>query len=180
MWRWRPPPFIANPWLRLAIYGGAALYLALAFGTLQVNWARVAEGLVRGWAFVAAFGSPDFVSRWDEIYEGMVESLTMTVVSTVLGVALSLPVGLGAARRRVGPSVALQGNLDPAVLFAPPEAIEKEVERIFDDLAATGSLDGHVFNLGHGINQHSPPEHVAALVESVHRISRRLRPLSRP
>ena len=56
--RWRPPPFIANPWLRLALYGGVALYLALALGTLQVNWGRVAEGLVRGWAFVAAFGNP--------------------------------------------------------------------------------------------------------------------------
>jgi len=96
--RWRPPPLIANAWLRLAIYCGAALYLALALGTLEVNWARVAEGLVRGWAFVAAFGEPDFTSRWGEISEGMVESLTMTVVSTVLGVALSLPVGLGAAR----------------------------------------------------------------------------------
>lgn len=96
--RWRPPPFITNPWLRLAIYGGAALYLAFALGTLEVNWARVSEGLVRGWAFVAAFGNPDFSSRWGEIYEGMVESLTMTVVATVVGVAISLPVGLGAAR----------------------------------------------------------------------------------
>ena len=45
--RWRPPPLVANPWLRLALYGGGALYLTLALGTLQVNWARVAEGLVR-------------------------------------------------------------------------------------------------------------------------------------
>ena len=96
--RWRPPPLIAYPWLRLAIFGGGGLYLALALGTLQVNWARVAEGLVRGWAFVAAFGNPDFSSRWAEISEGMIESLTMTVVATVIGVAISLPVGLGAAR----------------------------------------------------------------------------------
>jgi phosphonate transport system permease protein len=95
---WRPPPLVANPWLRFALYSGGALYLALALGTLHVNWARVAEGLVRGWAFIAAFGRPDFVSRWAEIYEGMVESLTMTAVATALGVALSLPVGLGAAR----------------------------------------------------------------------------------
>ena len=80
--RWRPPPLVANPWLRLALYGGGALYLTLALGTLQVNWARVAEGLVRGWAFVSAFGHPDFATRWAEISEGMAESLTMTVVAT--------------------------------------------------------------------------------------------------
>ncbi len=72
---------------------------------------------------------------------------------------------LGAARTRVGDRVALQGNLDPMALFAPPAAIEKEVERV---LASFGRGNGHVFNLGHGISQHTPPEHVHALVEAVH------------
>jgi uroporphyrinogen decarboxylase len=72
---------------------------------------------------------------------------------------------LGAARRRVGDRVALQGNLDPMALFAPPAAIEKEVERV---LASYGQGPGHVFNLGHGVSQHTPPEHVHALVEAVH------------
>jgi len=72
---------------------------------------------------------------------------------------------LGEARRRVGHSVALQGNLDPMALFAPPAAIESEVQRVLD---AYGPGAGHVFNLGHGVSQHTPPEHVAALVAAVH------------
>ena len=70
------------------------------------------------------------------------------------------------ARRRVGDRVALQGNMDPMTLFAPPPVIEAEVGRILD---AFGPGAGHVFNLGHGISQHTPPEHVHALVEAVHR-----------
>ena len=81
-------------------------------------------------------------------------------------------VNLGAARTRVGAGVALQGNLDPNVLFAPAAAIEAEVQRSLDSL---GGLDGHVFNLGHGISQHTPPESVGVLVGSVHERSRRLR-----
>ena len=72
---------------------------------------------------------------------------------------------IGEARRRVGAKVALQGNMDPMALFAPPKAIEREALRI---LGAFGPGAGHVFNLGHGVSQHTPPEHVAALVEAVH------------
>jgi uroporphyrinogen decarboxylase len=72
---------------------------------------------------------------------------------------------LADARKRVGDRVALQGNLDPMALFAPPAVIEREVERV---LASYGSGSGHVFNLGHGVSQHTPPEHVHALVEAVH------------
>ncbi|MFZ3322130.1 MAG: uroporphyrinogen decarboxylase [Usitatibacter sp.] len=72
---------------------------------------------------------------------------------------------LANARRRVGDRVALQGNLDPMALFAPPEAIEREAKRV---LGAFGNGPGHIFNLGHGVSQHTPPEHVAALVEAVH------------
>src|SRR5947207_11019 len=72
---------------------------------------------------------------------------------------------LAAARKRVGGLVALQGNLDPMALFAPPAVIEKEVERV---LVAYGRGPGHVFNLGHGVSQHTPPESVQALVEAVH------------
>ena len=96
--RWKKPPFIKNARLRWALGIGAAIYLALAFGTMEVNWARVAEGLPRGINFVAAFFPPDFVTRWDEIADGIYESLWMTVTSTVVGIALSIPIGLGAAR----------------------------------------------------------------------------------
>lgn len=95
---WRPPPLIDNPWLRWGIYLCAVLYLALAVGSLHINWARVAEGLERGWRFFAAFARPNFSGRWGEISEGILESLTMTATSTVIGVVLAIPVGLGAAR----------------------------------------------------------------------------------
>lgn len=95
---WRPPPLIASPWLRWAIYLGALLYLVLAVGSLQVNWARVAEGLERGWRFISAFAHPNFAGRWDEITDGILESIAMAAASTVIGVALAVPVGLGAAR----------------------------------------------------------------------------------
>ena len=75
---------------------------------------------------------------------------------------------------------ALQGNIDPNVLFAPPEAIRAEVRRVLDsfgrphtDPTTPGST--HIFNLGHGISQHTPPEHVTHLVDEVHRHSRHLR-----
>jgi uroporphyrinogen decarboxylase len=72
---------------------------------------------------------------------------------------------LGRARERVGESVALQGNLDPAVLLTTPEIVQSEVKKV---LASFGQGNGHVFNLGHGISRHTPPENVAALVDAVH------------
>jgi uroporphyrinogen decarboxylase len=76
------------------------------------------------------------------------------------------------ARARVGARVALQGNLDPAALFAPPERVRGEVRRVLD---AFGPAVGHIFNLGHGISQHTPVESVAALVDEVRTYSRNLR-----
>lgn len=73
------------------------------------------------------------------------------------------------ARRRVGDKVALQGNMDPSMLYAPPARIEDEVQNI---LAGFGRGEGHVFNLGHGIHQDVPPEHAGTFVEAVHRFSR--------
>ena len=96
--RWKKPPLIKSARLRWGLGLGAAVYLALAFGTTDVNWNRVWEGLPRGAQFVTAFFPPDFISRWDEIVEGIAESIWMTVVSTVVGIALSVPVGIGAAR----------------------------------------------------------------------------------
>ena len=95
---WKKPPLIRSAWLRWALVVGAVVYLALVFQTTPVNWTRVWEGLPRGAAFLKAFFPPDFVSRWDEIVEGIAESLWMTVVSTVVGIALSIPVGIGAAK----------------------------------------------------------------------------------
>ena len=100
----------------------------------------------------------------------------------VLG--LDWTVNLGKARALVGgtengPGKALQGNIDPNVLFAPPAQIATEVARVLDSFGTpyqgTGTGPTHIFNLGHGISQYTPPEHVAALVEAVHSHSRHLR-----
>ncbi len=90
-------------------------------------------------------------------------------------VGLDWTVNLGQARARVGHKVALQGNLDPNVLFAKPEQIRAEVRRTLESFGVPGEQSGHVFNLGHGISQFTPPESVTVLVESVHEISRELR-----
>jgi phosphonate transport system permease protein len=96
--RWKRPPLIKSALLRWALALGAAVYLALALGTIEAKWQRIYEGLDRGWAFVVAFAEPDFVQRWGDIRDGLVESLTMTVTSTAIGILLSVPIGLGAAR----------------------------------------------------------------------------------
>ena len=75
-----------------------ALYLVAASASVEVNWTRVLDGLERGWRFVQGFLVPDFASRWSDISQGLLESLTMTVTATIAGVALSIPVGIGAAR----------------------------------------------------------------------------------
>ena len=84
-------------------------------------------------------------------------------------VGLDWTVSLAAARRRVKDSVALQGNLDPMVLLTDPETVARETARVLADF---GPGHGHVFNLGHGIVPATPPENVAALVETVHSASR--------
>ena len=106
-------------------------------------------------------------------------------------VGLDWTIELSAARARIGGQVALQGNLDPAVLFAQPEAIRAEAGKVLASFGAHSGASGggkhgsgqhsgseppaggsgHVFNLGHGISQFTPPEHAAALVAAVHELS---------
>jgi uroporphyrinogen decarboxylase len=82
---------------------------------------------------------------------------------------LDWTVDIGQARKRVGDKVALQGNLDPAILLSTPAAIEKEVANI---LASYGHGNGHVFNLGHGITQFTPPENAGAMISAVRNFSK--------
>jgi uroporphyrinogen decarboxylase len=84
-------------------------------------------------------------------------------------VGLDWTVDIDAARKRIGNKVALQGNLDPGVLFATPEIVRSEAGKV---LAGYGSGGGHVFNLGHGVSQFTPPESVSALADAVHELSR--------
>jgi uroporphyrinogen decarboxylase len=95
-------------------------------------------------------------------------------------IGLDWTCSLAQARRVLaGTGKALQGNIDPNILFAPPAAIEREVLAVLQDFGAphTGAGPGptHIFNLGHGISQHTPPEHVSALVQSVKTHSRAMR-----
>lgn len=95
---WRKRPAIANPYLRWAAIIAAVAYLVAAGSTLDIDWARVARGLDRAKNMFAGFLQPDFTSRWSAIRTGILESLTMTVVATALGIVLSVPFAFGAAR----------------------------------------------------------------------------------
>ncbi len=95
---WRPAPLIRNPWLRYGLPLLGLLYLVAAFSSIHVDWARVARGVERASTLFAGFLTPDFTSRWQFIQVGILESLTMTVVATALGIVLSVPFAFGAAR----------------------------------------------------------------------------------
>ena len=88
----------------------------------------------------------------------------------VIGVDWTLP--LETARQKVGPGIALQGNLDPGRLLAPWPKLAPAIDRVLD---AAGDGTGHVFNLGHGIYQYTPVDHVKRLVEYVQETSGRRR-----
>jgi uroporphyrinogen decarboxylase len=83
-------------------------------------------------------------------------------------IGLDWHVNLGQARDLIGPAIAVQGNLDPTVLYAPKEHIRSEVKRILDENAGR---PGHIFNLGHGILPTADPEHARYMVECVHELS---------
>ncbi len=82
---------------------------------------------------------------------------------------LDWTINIADAKARVGDKVALQGNMDPSILYASPDRIRQEVG---DILAGFGKGDGHVFNLGHGIHLDVPPENAGVFVEAVHELSK--------
>lgn len=98
---------------------------------------------------------------------GWLESIADTGCDAI---GLDWTISMDEARRRVGHRVALQGNLDPTVLYASPEKVEKEAIRVISEF---GPGDGHIFNLGHGIHPAVDPANVKVLVDTVHRVSRR-------
>ncbi len=95
---WKRPPLISSAVTRYSLLVGTLIYLYFAFGSYDINWARVYEGLDRGLKFVLAFTHPDFTTRWSDISDGLLESIVMTITSTVAGIAISVPIALGAAR----------------------------------------------------------------------------------
>ncbi|MCC5834659.1 MAG: phosphonate ABC transporter, permease protein PhnE [Opitutales bacterium] len=95
---WRRPRLIESPLLRWALISGGTLYLFFALITLGIDVPRFLAGIPRASEFIGGFFWPDFITRSDEIIKGFIESLTMTLVATALGVVLSIPLSIGAAR----------------------------------------------------------------------------------
>ncbi|WP_250460185.1 uroporphyrinogen decarboxylase [Microbulbifer litoralis] len=140
-------------------WGGALSHEAYREFSLQYM-ARIVDGLIK-----EADGRPVpailFTKGGGQWLEAMADS-----GASALG--LDWTTDLGAARARVGDKVALQGNLDPAVLYASPERIRSEVAAV---LASFGRGSGHIFNLGHGITPKVDPEHARAMIEAVVELS---------
>ena len=90
------------------------------------------------------------------------------------GIGIDWMINIKDAKNIVGNKVALQGNMDPAVLYADPNRIKKEVKKILDHF---GSQPGHVFNLGHGINPDTPTDSVYALIDAVHEYQYQQQPI---
>ncbi|TAK40114.1 MAG: uroporphyrinogen decarboxylase [Lysobacteraceae bacterium] len=107
--------------------------------------------------------------------KGNAPHLEALAASGCEAVGVDWTIDLEEAVHRVGGKVALQGNLDPAVLYGAPDAIREQVREVLDSYAAGngGSREGHVFNLGHGMSPDMDPAHVGALVEAVHELSAR-------
>jgi uroporphyrinogen decarboxylase len=121
--------------------------------------------LARVVAGIKALPAPPPVILFTKGGGGWIESIAATGCEAV---GLDWTEDLGAMRRRVGHQVALQGNLDPLALFAPPERIRAEVSAL---LSSFGMGSGHVFNLGHGIEPDTDPANVRVLVDAVHELS---------
>lgn len=94
---WKRPPLIKDSRWRYGLMALAAIYFVLAFLSYDVNWSRVYEGLDRGWEFIKSFSHPDFTTRASDIFEGIWESIIITVTSTIVGIILAIPLALGAA-----------------------------------------------------------------------------------
>ncbi|MBS2024493.1 MAG: uroporphyrinogen decarboxylase [Deltaproteobacteria bacterium] len=120
---------------------------------------RIIQGLKRDGQPVIVFG----------VETGELLGLLAKTGADVVGVDWRVP--LPEARRRTGAQVSLQGNLDPTSLFLPGDLLDARARKVLADAKAAGG--GHIFNLGHGIHQHTPPESVARLVDLVHRESAR-------
>ena len=95
---WKKAPFIKNRFVRWLIIVGGAIYLAAALGTMNIDLDRVKEGLPRAQRFLDSFFPPNFSDNRGVLWDGIAESIWMAIISTVAGIALSIPIGLGAAR----------------------------------------------------------------------------------
>lgn len=120
---WRPTWQRSRPWWQWLALALALAYLVFAFDSIHIDLARVQRGAERSARLLSQFLQPDFASRWTAIRTGIVESLTMTVVATVIGVLLSVPFALGAAANLVPRPVFLACRALLSVLRSLPEVI---------------------------------------------------------
>ena len=95
---WKKKPFIRNSVLRYGLYIGSILYFVMAIYTMDINWARVAEGMPKGAKMLSQFFPPNIADSRGVIYDGIMESIWMAISATIGGIILSVPIGLGAAR----------------------------------------------------------------------------------
>lgn len=98
---WTPPGIFSHPWQKYALIAGALLYGVIGVNSIDVRWERIVLGMERSERFFAGFLRPDFITKGAVIAEGIGESLTMTVVATVFGILLSIPIAFGAAKNLV-------------------------------------------------------------------------------
>ncbi|MEX2542169.1 MAG: phosphonate ABC transporter, permease protein PhnE [Trueperaceae bacterium] len=136
---WSPPPLIRNPWLRWGLLLGGVAYLLLAGASIEIDGARIAAGWPRTQRLFGDFFRPDFVTRWTDIRIGLLESITMTVVSTAVGVVLAVPVSLGAARNLAPTPVYLMCRAFVILARTFPEVI---VALVFVVMVGFGPLAG--------------------------------------
>lgn len=95
------------------------------------------------------------------------EQLAVMARSGAAALGVDWMVDMATARQRVGDQVALQGNLDPCVLYAAPEVIEAEVQKVLASFGKVGAGAGHIFNLGHGIHQYVEPEKLQVMIAAI-------------
>ena len=108
-YRWRRPPFIANPYLRYGLMAGIVAYLVWALSSIPIDPARIVEGIPRAAQIFGGAVPPDF-SRWELLTSGIVESIQIALISTAVGVLLSVPLAVLSARNVVPPFVFVLGR----------------------------------------------------------------------
>ncbi len=120
---WKPVWLRPRPWWHWLVLVLAVTYIVYAVSTVPFDLARVQRGAERSMRFLGEFLRPDFTSRWNAISQGLIESLTMTLVATVIGVLLSVPVALAAAGNVAPRWLYLASRFVLTVLRSFPEVI---------------------------------------------------------
>jgi uroporphyrinogen decarboxylase len=155
---------ITSAFLKVQIEAGASavqLFDSWAGALAPVDYRRyVMPGSAKVFDAVAGYGVPRIHFG---VGTGELLGLMGEVGADVVGVDWRVP--LDEAVTRIGPGKALQGNLDPAVLFAPTDTVEAKTREVLD---AAAGLEGHVFNLGHGVMPNTDPDALTRLVDYVH------------